>query len=75
LNTGSFVAFEPVWTFSDKTKVSPKLSYFNVQSDAMVAVFSDPALGRTNRQGEKMALAFIDQKSEWQFFIPTPHFL
>lgn len=68
LNAGSFIIVSPEWFGGDKNKISPRLSYFNVQSDAMVSVFSDPAIGRTNRQGLRYALSFVDQKSEWQIF-------
>ncbi len=67
LNAGYFFSLEPSFKFSANKAIRPLLSYYHVQSDAMVAVFSDTNYGRNNRQGYRLGLAVDDEKYQWQF--------
>ncbi|MDO9184282.1 MAG: hypothetical protein Q7U04_17845 [Bacteriovorax sp.] len=56
LNQGYYFAIKPGFKISAKYTLRPVLEKYHVQSDAMVAVFSDTRYGRTNRDGHRLGL-------------------
>ena len=66
MNTGYFVSLEPGIRVGEKNLVRLIASQYRVESDAMVAVFSDSTFGRTNRTGTRVGVALEKNKYSWQ---------
>jgi hypothetical protein len=55
-NNGYFFSVAPGYKINSKYTLRPIFEKYHVESDAMVAVFSDTDYGRTNRDGERFGL-------------------
>jgi hypothetical protein len=66
LNQGFFVSVEPGLKINEKNLLRVIASSFRVESDAMVAVFSDATFGRTNRSGGRLGIALEKKQYSWQ---------
>ena len=66
MNQGFFVNFEPGIKLNEKNILRFIASGFHVESDAMVAVFSDATFGRTNRAGTRLGMALEKPRYSWR---------
>lgn len=62
LNSGYYITLAPGVRVNSKYVLRPQIDHYHVQSDAMVAVFSDTTYGRTNRDGYRYGLNIETEK-------------
>jgi hypothetical protein len=66
LNSGYFLSVQPGVMLKSRNIIRPIVEYYHVQSDAMVAVFSDTAYGRENREGTRLGINYESSKYDLQ---------
>lgn len=67
LNEGYFVSVSPGMVLPTKGILHPIFEYYHVESDAMVATYSDTTYGRTNRDGYRYGLALDTNRYRLSF--------
>ncbi len=67
LNQGYFVSISPGMVLPSRWIIHPVFEHYRVESDAMVAVYSDTTYGRTNRNGNRYGLAFDNDRYKLSF--------
>lgn len=70
-NEGYFYSVAPGLRLKPELVLRPLIERYHVQTDAMVAVFSDPTLGRANRSGSRYGMYFEASKYTLQFIYAT----
>jgi hypothetical protein len=67
LNQGYFVSVSPGMVLPTKSILHPVFEHYHVESDAMVAAYSDTTYGRTNRDGYRYGLALDTDRFRLSF--------
>ncbi len=67
LNQGYYISISPIFKISPTYSMGPIVEHYHVQSDGMVAVFSDTTFGRTNRDGYRYGINLENSTYNLQF--------